>query len=349
MAGGPAGQIKHRIRATLIVLLAVGLVLVPTGRAEADDPAWPDLKRGSSGTLVKELQKALTAKGIRTTADGKFGPKTEASVKTFQTQSALPVTGVVDNATWVAVGLGHIGPPAPPPPPNVPPGIPQSTYGPICVPGSLPITGLVTDQKVVTFTFDDGPSRSYTKPIVDEFASRGLQATFFIPSLSLSRRSDIALYTTAAGHELGNHSHSHGYSPTTNAKEVAQAQGIFESVTGVAPIFYRHPGLSWSKRVLAELGKQGVCAIDTNMIVGDWTVPRVSAAVLCSRFKRGLKPGTIVVLHDGGNGHLPTVKAVPCMLDHAAAQGYQVLGLRDFLAIAEGDPARLTYRKVTRK
>ena len=52
----------------------------------------------------------------------------------------------------------------------------------------------------------------------------------------------------------------------------------------------------------------------------------------------------LVVLHDGGGGNGATVAAVPCMLDHATAQGYRILGLGEFLALATSGPATLTYR-----
>lgn len=53
------------------------------------------LKIGSKGSDVAKLQEAL-----KLTADGSFGPKTEAAVKTFQAQAGLPATGEVDDTTW---------------------------------------------------------------------------------------------------------------------------------------------------------------------------------------------------------------------------------------------------------
>jgi putative cell wall-binding protein len=56
------------------------------------------LKKGSKGTAVTALQKAL---GI--TADGIFGSGTESSVKAAQQKAGLTANGVVDTATWVAI------------------------------------------------------------------------------------------------------------------------------------------------------------------------------------------------------------------------------------------------------
>ncbi len=57
------------------------------------------LKYGSSGTAVKVLQQQL---GI--TADGAFGPQTRSAVQTYQAKHSLDATGVVNLATWLALG-----------------------------------------------------------------------------------------------------------------------------------------------------------------------------------------------------------------------------------------------------
>ena len=52
-------------------------------------------KVGSKGADVKKLQTIL---GIK--ADGEFGPATEKEVKKFQKANKIPVTGIVDEATY---------------------------------------------------------------------------------------------------------------------------------------------------------------------------------------------------------------------------------------------------------
>ncbi|MGG5257993.1 peptidoglycan-binding domain-containing protein [Phycicoccus avicenniae] len=62
-------------------------------------PYWGTvLKRGSRGAAVVALQKAL-----RITADGSYGPATEAAVKAAQKAAHLAQTGVVATLTWKAV------------------------------------------------------------------------------------------------------------------------------------------------------------------------------------------------------------------------------------------------------
>ncbi|MGA1344378.1 MAG: peptidoglycan-binding protein [Ilumatobacteraceae bacterium] len=78
--------------------VALGLATAPT----------TGLARGSRGTAVLELQQSLIAAGHTPNggADGIFGPGTEAALRAFQTAVALPVTGMVDDATAARLLVG---------------------------------------------------------------------------------------------------------------------------------------------------------------------------------------------------------------------------------------------------
>lgn len=58
------------------------------------------LKYGSKGDEVKELQTALNNNGYNLDVDGSYGSKTQAAVKDYQTKNNLKVDGVVGNQTW---------------------------------------------------------------------------------------------------------------------------------------------------------------------------------------------------------------------------------------------------------
>jgi peptidoglycan hydrolase-like protein with peptidoglycan-binding domain len=68
------------------------------------------LKTGSSGSNVSSIQSAL---GI--TADGKFGPQTDAAVRAFQKQNGLAVDGIVGPQTEAALLKKTTGGTPPPP------------------------------------------------------------------------------------------------------------------------------------------------------------------------------------------------------------------------------------------
>ena len=89
---------------------------------EADEIAgipasWPrvDLAVGSRGEKVRQMQSQL-ARISRAypaipviSADGIYGPATEEAVEIFQSVFGLPVTGVVDYATWYKISEIYVG------------------------------------------------------------------------------------------------------------------------------------------------------------------------------------------------------------------------------------------------
>jgi peptidoglycan hydrolase-like protein with peptidoglycan-binding domain len=86
-------------------LVVDGVVGPATWHALPDGGPMPTLQEGSSGAVVHGLQTVLTnGAGEWGTGpgpiDGDFGPQTKASVKAFQTWSAVAADGIVGDRTW---------------------------------------------------------------------------------------------------------------------------------------------------------------------------------------------------------------------------------------------------------
>ena len=98
--GGPADDLIAKVaRAALDACEQTG----PAGRPVEAKP----LAAGATGRLVEELQRSLNLRlpeEQRLGVDGEFGPATTAGVKAFQSLAGLAETGVVDAATWTALG-----------------------------------------------------------------------------------------------------------------------------------------------------------------------------------------------------------------------------------------------------
>jgi peptidoglycan hydrolase-like protein with peptidoglycan-binding domain len=86
-------------------LTADGIVGPLTWVALPDGRPMPLLKEGSSGDVVRELQRVLTngasewgtsPQGV----DGQFGPRTKASVTAFQSWGGVAADGIVGDQTW---------------------------------------------------------------------------------------------------------------------------------------------------------------------------------------------------------------------------------------------------------
>ena len=82
------------------------VVVLSDGSKSASPAARMTLRKGSSGSAVKTLQKALMGLGYdlpKYGADGDFGNETLVAVKAFQKKAGLVVDGIVGAKTWAAL------------------------------------------------------------------------------------------------------------------------------------------------------------------------------------------------------------------------------------------------------
>jgi peptidoglycan hydrolase-like protein with peptidoglycan-binding domain len=116
-------QSKHGVPATKKLdnptwATMVYLKLVPARSSALSPYVNVVLRKGSTGTAVKALQKAIG----KLTVDGSYGRLTEARVKEYQKSKGLTVTGVTDAKVWKAL-MASTTPAAPAPTPA-----PASTF-----------------------------------------------------------------------------------------------------------------------------------------------------------------------------------------------------------------------------
>ncbi len=91
----------RRLRVAL--LLGLTVLAVTAAPAEAQRRGFPVESLGSRGANIVALQHLLRAAGHELPADGVFDETTQAAVGAFQEAAGLPVSGVVDAATWQAL------------------------------------------------------------------------------------------------------------------------------------------------------------------------------------------------------------------------------------------------------
>ena len=154
-------------------------------------------------------------------------------------------------------------------------------------------------RRSIALTFDDGPSEG-TLSLLAYLAQENIKATFFQCGKNVLRLPHVARDVVSAGHELGNHTHSHPKlylkTPGFVSREFSMAQKAIELTTGVKPRFLRAPyGLKWFglRAVQKRLQLLGVM---WTVIGHDWEWP---AARIADHVLRHASPGGIICLHDG--------------------------------------------------
>ncbi len=155
------------------------------------------------------------------------------------------------------------------------------------------------DRAAIALTFDDGPSES-TPELLAILARRAARATFFQCGVHARRLPAVSREVAAAGHQLGNHGHSHRPFYLRPSRvifdELAQAQDAIEAASGVRPVVFRAPyGARWFGLRAAQR-RLGLLGVMWTSIGKDWKCP---AATVAARLSAASSNGAILCLHDG--------------------------------------------------
>lgn len=155
------------------------------------------------------------------------------------------------------------------------------------------------DRAAIALTFDDGPSES-TPRLLEILAGSGVPATFFQCGANVERLPAIAREVRLAGHEIGNHSHTHPIfrlrSPSFVSQELARAQQAIENHTGARPAWFRAPyGVRWFG-VAAAQRRLDLTGVMWTVIGYDW---KLTAEAVVNLVSARTANGVIICLHDG--------------------------------------------------
>ena len=183
-------------------------------------------------------------------------------------------------------------------------------------------------RKVVALTFDDGPGPN-THQILDVLASHGVHGTFCQIGRQVGDFPDEEKRIVAEGNALCNHSWDHIYARTTSAAtipgEVDKTNDAIEAATGVRPDVMRAPGGLWTTALYSALAARHMVPLGWAVDPDDWKRPGTAAIV--SRVLDQVRPGAVILMHDGGGDRSQTVAALGTIIDTLRAQGYSFVTL----------------------
>ena len=183
--------------------------------------------------------------------------------------------------------------------------------------------------KAVALTFDDGPSR-YTPRILAVLRQLHARATFFVVGYLAERYPTLVRRELAAGMGVGNHTYSHPYRLLFNlqphariVEEISRGKEVLASL-GPAPTLFRPPGGSFSSYVIEATGAYGQRIVLWSVDPTDWKAGQ-TAERTARRVLDKVRPGSIVVLHDGGGNQSATVKALPKIVRGIRKRGLELV------------------------
>ncbi|MBU2603072.1 MAG: polysaccharide deacetylase family protein [Actinobacteria bacterium] len=181
-----------------------------------------------------------------------------------------------------------------------------------------------TGHKAVALTFDDGPSE-HTVEILAILEKKGVPATFFwIGKVAASYKS-VTANARAAGHEIENHTWGHADLTKLGADGLSAEISRGAAAVGGAR-FLRPPYGAYNAAVAAEAARQGQRIAMWDVDTLDWKIR--DAASIASRVKAAVKPGAVILMHDGGGDRSQTVAALPGIIDWLLMNGYSLTTLQ---------------------
>ncbi|MEU8259492.1 polysaccharide deacetylase family protein [Micromonospora sp. NPDC048999] len=168
-------------------------------------------------------------------------------------------------------------------------------------------------DQAVALTFDDGPDPRWTPKILDQLRAAHVTATFCLIGTQARRYPELVKRIVREGHQLCNHSWRHDLdlgrrSDAEIKADLARTNRVIRAAVPDAEItWFRQPGGRWTAEEVAVARKLGMRALHWSVDPQDWNHP--TSKTIIKRVKAAARPGSIVLMHDGGGDRSHTMAA----------------------------------------
>lgn len=190
-------------------------------------------------------------------------------------------------------------------------------------------------RRLIALTFDDGPSPSYTPPLLAVLEQYNVRATFFQLGVCAVGHPDLVRAVAAAGHEIAVHSWGHPQYPRMSSAQVTEdlrrCLNLFRTLVPDAAIrWMRPPYGATNASVKAAIESVGLKQILWNVDTNDWRRP--GGSVIYQRIMAGARHGAVVLMHDGGGPREGTLEGVRQAIPALLARGYELVTLSELMS-----------------
>jgi len=198
-------------------------------------------------------------------------------------------------------------------------------------------------RKVVALSFDDGPG-PLTPQFVQMLSANRAVATFFMIGRQVTSSYLATLHAELRkGDALGDHSWSHP-DLLFSGEVRGQLQQTLEAIrrlSGYTPCVFRPPYGAYDASVIQTARSLGLATVLWDVDPSDYALPGVGAIV--ARVLAQVRPGSIIVSHDGGGPRGQTLAAYPLIIRALRARGYRFLTVPELLGF------HTVYRRCVRE
>ena len=313
MSNNPNDRTPHSIvRAISFILLPIALALFATQGLQLLDNWWPQsvISTGASQMVSDPVEESSASASMETSvvslpASSESQPELLPSnismlpaSSSSQAQPSVPSLleeeqdGSVDTESLAAVVED-----------DIPLQVGQELLVPSLGYGKVIYEGEQRGKGKVALTFDSGWLFEPTETLLAVLRDKNVTATFFLRGGWIEANHDLVRLIYAEGHEIGNHSYTHGHLPEMSAEEVqaelaSTRQALYDVLGPVAQPYYRPPYGEYNDRDVQEAGSLGfrytvMWSVDSI----DWMDP--GEEEILTRVGHNLQDGGIALMHVG--------------------------------------------------
>ncbi len=186
------------------------------------------------------------------------------------------------------------------------------------------------NNKVVSLTFDDGPSAN-TSEILLLLEKFNIQATFFCIGQQVLKYPELTKEIVSKGHLIGNHTFTHtpqfGFMSSKQvAQELHACDRTLQEVVGQVPCFFRPPYGVTNPSIASAV------KVTKHHVIG-WSNRSLDTVIqedlkIYKRVVRRLRSGDIVLFHDTSTR---TVEVIKRLLPFLIENGYKCITIDKLL------------------
>ena len=189
-------------------------------------------------------------------------------------------------------------------------------------------------EKRIALSFDDGPLAGKTDKILDVLARYGIKATFFMVGSQANYCPETAVRVVNEGHEIGNHTNNHkslaALSEEELDEEISFAEEEIYKACGYIPSLFRPPEGVCTERISRAAKNRGYSIIMWSVDTLDWQGK--SAQVICENVLSNVKPGAVILMHDGIFAQSHTAESLELLIPALQAEGYTFVTVGELIA-----------------
>ena len=211
------------------------------------------------------------------------------------------------------------------------------------VPSSYLDQGIDGNEKLIAFTYDDGPHGDNTLALIDLFATYNGKATFFTVGSRVGSYPDIVKQILDSGNQIASHTFSHPNlnkaTPEQIQQEIASTEQAIRDASGYDGQIMVRPPYGNANEYVRE--NSNVTFINWSIDSNDWRYK--DGKSVCDTVVEYAHDGGIVLMHDL---YSSTVEGTKCALEKLSAEGYKFVTVEELLESRNIpiEPKKIYYR-----